>query len=142
MDFSCQVQVQISLFWDLIDWGQMTFSGKRKIDISNLQGLAGSSVINKITRHLSHDTDHHHLIGGLLYVLNYAPGVGADLPVAFYLDKSHFDKVTIEVPAFEVEVGLSFDLSSSSNPEDLSFDKRYVIGSRAATWDLQEKTTQ
>jgi hypothetical protein len=105
LEFSCAVDVHISLFWDTIEWGQMTFRSKRKVDIPSIRDIAGETIMGKLAQHLPRHLDHYHLIGGLIYVLTYAPGVGADLPVALYLNKNYFQKVTVEVPAFEIEVG-------------------------------------
>ena len=71
--------------------------------------------------------------------MNYAPGLGADIPVSLYLDKKVFQKVTVDIPAFEIEIGISFKSESSQNDDDLNFDERYIVGSRAIVWDLQEK---
>ena len=133
LELSCVVDVHVSLFWDTIEWGQMTFRSKRHFDIPSVRGT-GDTIITKIAQQLP--GDHHSLIGGLIYALNYAPGVGADLPVPLYLNKNYFQKVTVEVPAFEIEVGFSFGLAIS---DDLNFEKRYIIGSRAVSWELQEK---
>jgi len=137
LTFSCAIDLRTSLFWNSIDLGTMTFQKKRKLEIPSLHHVTGGTF-SDFARHLPH-LDHHHLIGGILYVLNYAPGLGADIPVSLYLDKKIFQKVTVDIPAFEIEIGISFKSDFSSNDEDLNFDERYVVGSRAIVWDLQER---